>query len=964
MERRLSPRGATAAGGQGAGARSVSPRSQQQSTPRGRTAAGQNSIPEASPAVEMYLRRIRRDIPELPKELAYSIHSGGSFWPTAAAGPTTPSPTCMYDYPHHRVHSLKSTPERIWGPVESFPSHPAPLPASTAISQLQQMAGDCNDAVRQLDELSAATQQLLSELGLTGRLAKTSTATLYTPPSFQHNRTSIHYPNDQADRFRIGSRPIAYDTATFGSHCLSMACSSTGGMQASSSSGTGPQNSQSLSDAWSVPALPPFSSKSAEPPETCADEANTSVDHLMMARGASSPAVGSHVTTQDASTHPSVWTGTGGVDHTKQHNEHYLHSSVQLHDQLQAHAEGLAGEQVSQGCNEGNPHCRPQHELPKTDHQRCSDSACSETLPVILGKWVPLSLWAREVTYPCGTTLSPQDLAPELASFTAASLQHRERLQEDLQSGRFLQAAMRVFDSADKQGVGKLTWSRGQLVDFVRAVFQGVGLEAPDEAQIYQVYTNFDPGRQMFLSSQGCLCLVEILARVAAGAASESEHEDQHNIHADNNTLVKGECVIAEPVTAAAACDAVMPATVSTSPACTAIPPASVSATSLSQISGTDKDSLSRSAAEHHAALAEHWVANHTPLPLDGTVSVAYSTGVLIEFTELAAVLRSLSDANTEHRSRILHVVASGELLKAALRVYKGFDDGSGYLAWRSGIIQDFVCAVFTYFALSPPNTSQVATLYDKFAGDRQMPPLNASECLCLVDALFRATFHGETEVSVDKKTLSSREQGCVKDELDALRDEQAELDALRKEQAAREALKRERAALEEQVVELRQAEFHARQQHIVEGRTALVASLEASASVGSYPSKAHASSVATLRSDWPGSDGAPEVVCCEPSQRWSTGADTLLEGRGLQESVQSAFRSCDRHGQGTLAWSEVKEFVTVLFGKLAVSYPGTGMPSEGEIYRLYASLDDDNSAQLGLEQCQRLAETALLHSC
>lgn len=840
--------------------------------------------------------------------------------------------------------------------MESFPSHPAPLPVSTAISQLQQMAGDCNDAVRQLDELSAATQQLLSELGLTGSLAKTSTAALHTPRKFQHNRTSTHYLNSQADRFHTGSRSVAYDTAAFGSHSLSMACSSTGGMQASSSSGTGPQNSQSLSDAWSVPALPPFSSKSAEPPETCADEANTSVDHLMMARGASPPSVGSHVAAQDASTHPPVWTGTGGVDHV-----------AQLHDWPHVHAKGRAAEQVLHDCNEESPHGRPQHELPKRDHQRCSESVCSDTLPV-LGKWLPPSLSARKVTYPCGTTLSPQDLASELASFIAMSLQHRERLLQDLQSGRFLQAAMRVYDCADKQGVGKLTWSRGQLVDFVRAVFQGAGLEAPDEAQIYHVYTNFDPGRQMFLSSQGCLCLVEILARVAAGAASESEdvceQQIQHIVHAGDNTLVKGECLVAEPVNAAAPRVAVMPSTVSTSPACTAVSPASASATSASQISGTDKDSLSRSAADHHATLAEQWVANHKPLPLDGTVSVAYSTGVLIEFTELAAVLRSLSAANVEHRSRILHVVASGELLKAALRVYKGFDDGSGYLAWRSGTIQDFVCAVFAYFALSPPNTSQVATLYDKFAGDRQMPPLNTSECLCLVDALFRATFHGETEVPVERQSPSSREKACVKDELDALRDEQTELDALRKEQAAREALKRERAALEEQVVELRQAEFRARQQHIAEGRTSLVASLEASASVGSYPSKAHASSVATLRSDWPGSDGAPEVVGCDPSQRWPTGGDTLLEGRGLQESVQAAFRSCDRHGRGSLAWSEVKEFVTLLFGKLAVSHPGTSMPSEGEVYRLYASLDDDNSAQLGLEQCQRLAETALLRGC
>eukprot|EP00930_Biecheleria_cincta_P029821 TRINITY_DN20693_c0_g1_i1.p1 TRINITY_DN20693_c0_g1~~TRINITY_DN20693_c0_g1_i1.p1 ORF type:complete len:1008 (-),score=151.30 TRINITY_DN20693_c0_g1_i1:100-2868(-) len=915
------------------GARSVSPR--QQCTPRGKPAAGQNSIPEPSPAVDMYLRRIRRDIPELPKahcqapELACSIHSSGSFW--AAAGPATPSQACLYDYPHHHVHSLKSTPECNWGPAESFPSQPAQIPVSTAISQLQQMACDCNDAVLHLDELSAATQQLLNELGLTRTLATTPSATLHNSRSSQHNNMLPHYLIGEADRSHIGSERVAKGTASFGSHSLSVACSSSGWVQSSSSSGPVLKNNQSLSDAWSVPALPPFSSKSTEPPETCADEANTSVDHLMTARGASPTSAGSHIEAQDMSNHPSVWTDTGDTKGVKQRAEHCFHSSATLNDQPQASAERQAAERVSHDCSEGSSLARLQQRTPKLDRQRCSDSPCSDALSV-LGKWVLPSLSEQKVTYPCGTTLSPEDLRRELTSFVAANLQHGERLR-DLQPQRFLQAAMRVYACADKQGVGQLTWSRGQLVDFVRAVFQGAGLEAPDEAQIYQVYTHFDPSRQMFLSSQSCLFLVDILARVAASRASESldvcMQQDRHIAHVAADMTSNDECIVAEPVAAAAPCVAVMPATVSTSPAGTAVSPTFASAGNASQSSGTEKNSLSCSAAEHHAALAERWVANHKPLPIDGTVSVAYSTGVLVEFSELAAVLRSLRAANAEHRSRILHVVASGELLKAALRVYKGFDDGSGYLSWRSCAIQDFVCAVFSYFALSPPNTSQVATLYDKFAGDRQMPPLNTSECLCLVDGLFRATFHCETEVPAEKQTASGWEKAHEKDELDALRNEQAELDALRKEQAAREALKRERAALEEQVVELRRAEFRARQQYVADGRTALVASLEASASGGSYPSKAHESSVATLRSDWPGSDGAPEVVRCDQSHRWSTGGDTLLEGRGLQESVQSAFRACDRHARGSLAWSEVKEFVTLLFGKLAVSCPGTNMPSE-----------------------------------
>ncbi|CAE8590165.1 unnamed protein product, partial [Polarella glacialis] len=142
--------------------------------------------------------------------------------------------------------------------------------------------------------------------------------------------------------------------------------------------------------------------------------------------------------------------------------------------------------------------------------------------------------------------------------------------------------------------------------------------------------------------------------------------------------------------------------------------------------------------------LAEHWVSCYVALPLVGTVSVAYSTGVSVEFAELAPVLGSLAAANARRRPEVLDLLESGALMRTALQVFQVVDDGSGYLTWQGGGIQDFVTAVFCQYHLSLPSSSQVAVIYEKFAAGRQQPRINTSECLCLVDALFRATFYEE----------------------------------------------------------------------------------------------------------------------------------------------------------------------------------------------------------------------------
>ncbi|CAE7668240.1 SUMF2 [Symbiodinium sp. CCMP2456] len=147
---------------------------------------------------------------------------------------------------------------------------------------------------------------------------------------------------------------------------------------------------------------------------------------------------------------------------------------------------------------------------------------------------------------------------------------------------------------------------------------------------------------------------------------------------------------------------------------------------------------------DHPTFLAEQWVSQYVPLPVDGTISIAYSTGVVIHFPDFSEMLQSLASLNKPQRGNILYRIASCDLLRHALQVFKHCEDGTGYLAWSDRQIEGFVTEVFVQEGLVPPTAQQVAAFYDKFA--ELQPRLNASECLCLVDALFRALLHAGTD--------------------------------------------------------------------------------------------------------------------------------------------------------------------------------------------------------------------------
>eukprot|EP00439_Symbiodinium_sp_Y106_P082728 s1324_g22.t1 len=320
----------------------------------------------------------------------------------------------------------------------------------------------------------------------------------------------------------------------------------------------------------------------------------------------------------------------------------------------------------------------------ETERQRMfsSPSVAFQRLEQSLASYVPSPLSAGRMVVACGRCLDLRELLPAFASNMEANTAQRERIAEGLASRQISQELLNVYRRFDPTA-SELTWSHGRLRDFVKACFAELAVVSPTDSQIYMVYTHFDPELMMKLTALESISLVEVLLRASLGPEPP------------------------EPVVA---------------------------------------DESEQGLNDHPTLLAEQWVSQYVPLPVDGTISIAYSTGVVIHFPEFSEMLQSLANLNKPQRGNILYRIASCDLLRHALQVFKQCEDGTGYLTWSDRRIEGFVTEVFVQEGLVPPTAQHVAAFYDKFA--ELQPRLNASECLCLVDALFRALLHAGTDTN------------------------------------------------------------------------------------------------------------------------------------------------------------------------------------------------------------------------
>eukprot|EP00927_Polykrikos_kofoidii_P080299 TRINITY_DN7716_c0_g1_i2.p1 TRINITY_DN7716_c0_g1~~TRINITY_DN7716_c0_g1_i2.p1 ORF type:complete len:1078 (-),score=150.56 TRINITY_DN7716_c0_g1_i2:391-3624(-) len=142
--------------------------------------------------------------------------------------------------------------------------------------------------------------------------------------------------------------------------------------------------------------------------------------------------------------------------------------------------------------------------------------------------------------------------------------------------------------------------------------------------------------------------------------------------------------------------------------------------------------------------LAERWVRSNFAHPNDlAASSVTYPNGVAVDLNNLADLLELPRPVTlTAHRAQLVRAFETGDFANSSLQSYRAVDvDLDGHLCWQSGRLQQFVNLVLREQQLAPLNNVQVYRAYCMFDQGRSVP-LDARDCLCLVDALLRVIIH------------------------------------------------------------------------------------------------------------------------------------------------------------------------------------------------------------------------------
>lgn len=320
----------------------------------------------------------------------------------------------------------------------------------------------------------------------------------------------------------------------------------------------------------------------------------------------------------------------------------------------------------------------------------------------------------NSMSYPSGVVVDFSDLAAVLAPVAAANAAQRASVIKAIESGDLMRLALQNFQLLAGSLGHSLSWSGGGVQEFLVVVSRQCGLSPAHEEQVFPLFMKFVEGAWSgeaagSLDVYGCLCLTDALFRSIYFAEFPSELVAEHIPQACNlsNSSPRRENVYARAA-----------------------------------------EPMVRPTEQHPTSLAEQWVESYNALPTAGTVSITYSSGVVVSFGEFAEALMPLAVANSQHRARVIQTIESGELMRIALSAYKAFDR-DGHLPWDSGELRDYVTLIFQRLDLNPPSEVQVHLMYAKFDVKRN-GFLDASESLCLVDALFRSIFHLEAAVECE----------------------------------------------------------------------------------------------------------------------------------------------------------------------------------------------------------------------
>eukprot|EP00439_Symbiodinium_sp_Y106_P052637 s2424_g7.t1 len=151
---------------------------------------------------------------------------------------------------------------------------------------------------------------------------------------------------------------------------------------------------------------------------------------------------------------------------------------------------------------------------------------------------------------------------------------------------------------------------------------------------------------------------------------------------------------------------------------------------------------------------AEQWVLYHAGMPLEGS-SLPYLKGVIISFPEFFSHMIPIALASPPKKLRsAAAAVESGELARASLQSFRLCDaHRHGMLGWEDEEVSDLIEAVFQRKGLQAPPQDAQRRMFAKFDEDRS-GRLCAQDCLCLVDALFRALLLCPAAVSVSSSDV------------------------------------------------------------------------------------------------------------------------------------------------------------------------------------------------------------------
>lgn len=140
---------------------------------------------------------------------------------------------------------------------------------------------------------------------------------------------------------------------------------------------------------------------------------------------------------------------------------------------------------------------------------------------------------------------------------------------------------------------------------------------------------------------------------------------------------------------------------------------------------------------------AEHWARSYAGRSVPISQSpMGYNRTVIIDIRKVhLAEFQVYHQANVEHHERMIEVIERGEHAPRTLQEFVKCDpDRSGTLAWNNGEVRNFVHCAFVEHDLQPPPEQIVYSMHNAFLS-KGKNTLDAFECVCMADALFRCSF-------------------------------------------------------------------------------------------------------------------------------------------------------------------------------------------------------------------------------